>query len=54
VNDGFAAGEGDMALTTTDPFYTEHYQNWVGFTRLMRYVVVTVVIILALLGYFLA
>lgn len=42
-----------MALTTMDPELARHYQTWVGFTRLMRYVLVAVVITLALLGYFL-
>lgn len=42
-----------MALTTMDPELARHYQSWVGFTRLMRYMLATVVIILALLGYFL-
>jgi hypothetical protein len=43
-----------MALTTTDPEFVRHYQTWVGFTRLMRYVLAAVVITVALLGYFLA
>jgi hypothetical protein len=42
-----------MALTTMDPEFARHYQAWVGFTRLMRYVLAAVVITLALLGYFL-
>jgi hypothetical protein len=42
-----------MALTTMDPELQRHYQTWVGFTRLMRYVLAVVVIIVALLGYFL-
>ena len=42
-----------MALTTMDPELARHYQTWVGFTRLMRYVLAAVVITLALLGYFL-
>jgi hypothetical protein len=43
-----------MALTTTtDPLLAEHYRTWVGFTRLMRYVLAAVIIIVALLGYFL-
>jgi hypothetical protein len=39
--------------TTTDPLLAEHYRTWVGFTRLMRYVLATIVIVLVLLGYFL-
>lgn len=42
-----------MAVTTTDPLLREHFRTWVGFTRLMRYVIAALVIILALLGYFL-
>ncbi len=42
-----------MALTTMDPELARHYQSWIGFTRLMRYMIAAVVIILALLGYFL-
>lgn len=41
-----------MALTTMDPELARHYQSWIGFTRLMRYMIAAVVIILALLGYF--
>jgi hypothetical protein len=43
-----------MALTTTmDPQLAEHYRTWVGFTRLIRYVLVFLVILLAGMGYFL-
>ncbi len=42
-----------MALTTMDPELQRHYQTWIGFTRLMRWVLALVVITLALLGYFL-
>ena len=42
-----------MALTTMDPELARHYQTWVGFTRLMRYVLAAVIITLVLLGYFL-
>ena len=43
-----------MAATSTmDPMLAEHYRTWVGFTRLIRYVIAALVIILALLGYFL-
>ena len=38
---------------TMDPLLAEHYRTWVGFTRLIRYVIAALVIILALLGYFL-
>jgi hypothetical protein len=43
-----------MAASTTDPFLAEHYRTWVGFTRLIRYVLAALVITIALLGYFLA
>jgi len=42
-----------MAASTMDPLYTEHYRTWRGFTRLIRYVVVFLVILLAGMGYFL-
>ena len=42
-----------MALTTMDPELARHYQAWVRFTRLMRWVLAAVVIVVALLGYFL-
>ena len=38
---------------TMDPLLAEHYRTWVGFTRLIRYVIAALIIILALLGYFL-
>jgi hypothetical protein len=42
-----------MATTTMDPMLQDHYRTWVGFTRLMRYVLAAVIITLALLSYFL-
>ncbi len=42
-----------MAAATMDPLLAEHYRTWVGFTRLIRYVIGALVIILALMGYFL-
>ena len=42
-----------MAATSMDPLLAEHYRTWVGFTRLIRYVIAALVIILALMGYFL-
>jgi hypothetical protein len=42
-----------MATTSMDPFFAEHYRTWVGFTRLIRYVVAALIIILAVLAYFL-
>jgi hypothetical protein len=38
---------------TMDPLFAEHYRTWVGFTRLIRYVIAALVILLALMGYFL-
>jgi hypothetical protein len=42
-----------MATSTMDPVLADHYRTWVGFTRLIRYVLAAIVIVLALLGYFL-
>ena len=42
-----------VTTTTTDPLLAEHYRTWVGFTRLIRYVVAALVVILALMAYFL-
>jgi Bacterial aa3 type cytochrome c oxidase subunit IV len=42
-----------MAVTTADPLLAEHYRTWVGFTRLMRWVIVSLIIILALMAHFL-
>ncbi len=43
-----------MALTTTmDPQLAEHYRTWMGFTRLIRFVVAFLVILLLLMAYFL-
>jgi hypothetical protein len=43
--------EAEMAVV--DPDYQRHYQFWIGFTKLMKFGVTFVVILLALLGYFL-
>ncbi|MBV8121145.1 MAG: aa3-type cytochrome c oxidase subunit IV [Alphaproteobacteria bacterium] len=43
-----------MAVTsTTDPLLAQHYRTWRGFTRLIRYVLAAIVIILLLMAYFL-
>jgi Bacterial aa3 type cytochrome c oxidase subunit IV len=42
-----------MAASTMDPLYSEHYRTWLGFTRLIRYALVLIVILLAGMGYFL-
>jgi len=42
-----------MAVTTSDPMLAEHLRTWVGFTRLIRYVLAFLIILLALMGYFL-
>jgi hypothetical protein len=43
-----------MAISsTTDPLLAEHYRTWLGFARLLRYVLAAVVITLVLLAYFL-
>jgi hypothetical protein len=53
LSGGFAAEEDGMAASTMDPMYTDHYRTWLGFTRLIKYVIVLVVILLAGMGYFL-
>jgi hypothetical protein len=45
--------EEGMAASTSDPLLAEHYRTWVGFTRLMRYVLAAVIITLVLLATFL-
>lgn len=42
-----------MAATTMDPDLERHYEAWLGFTRLMRWTTVSVVVILILLAIFL-
>jgi hypothetical protein len=42
-----------MAASTMDPLFAEHYRTWLGFTRLIKYVLVFLVILLAGMGYFL-
>jgi Bacterial aa3 type cytochrome c oxidase subunit IV len=42
-----------MAATTMDPFLAEHYRTWLGFTRLIRYVLAAVIILLVLMAIFL-
>ena len=42
-----------MAATTMDPMLSEHYRTWVGFTRLIRYVIAALVILLILMAIFL-
>jgi hypothetical protein len=41
------------ATSTTDPLLAQHYRTWLGFTRLIRYVLAAIVIILLLMAYFL-
>ena len=43
-----------MAASAMDPIYTEHYRTWLGFTRLIKYALILIVIILAGLAYFFA
>jgi hypothetical protein len=40
-------------MAVVDPQFQEHYRDWIGFTRLMKYGLVTVVVILVLLAIFL-
>jgi hypothetical protein len=42
-----------MAATTMDPLLAEHYRTWLGFTRLIRYVLAALVILLILMAIFL-
>jgi hypothetical protein len=42
-----------MAATTMDPDLERHYETWLGFTRLMRWTTVSVVVILVLMAIFL-
>jgi|GEM_PF-794741 hypothetical protein len=42
-----------MAATTTELVFAEHYRTWLRFTRLIRYVVALIVILLLLMAYFL-
>ena len=39
--------------TTADPMLAEHYRTWLGFTRLIRWVIASLVILLLLMAYFL-
>jgi hypothetical protein len=42
-----------MATSAMDPLLAEHYRTWYGFTRLIRYVLVAVVILLIFMAIFL-
>jgi Bacterial aa3 type cytochrome c oxidase subunit IV len=42
-----------MAASTMDPMLAEHYRTWLGFTRLIRYVLAFVIILLILMAIFL-
>ena len=39
--------------TTADPLLAEHYRTWIGFTRLIRYVLAVIIIILIGMAVFL-
>jgi Bacterial aa3 type cytochrome c oxidase subunit IV len=39
-------------MAVVDPDYERHRQAWIGFTRLMRYALVTIIIVLVGLAYF--
>jgi hypothetical protein len=43
-----------MAASTMDPLLAEHYRTWRGFTRLIRYVLAALIILLILMAIFLA
>ena len=42
-----------MAMSESDQEYQRHLRNWLAFGRLMRWVVGIIIVILALLAYFL-
>jgi hypothetical protein len=42
-----------MAASTMDPLLAEHYRTWLGFTRLIRYVLAFIIILLILMAIFL-
>ena len=42
-----------MAASTMDPQFAQHYRTWLGFTRLIKYVLAFLVILLAGMAYFL-
>ncbi|MFZ3238320.1 MAG: aa3-type cytochrome c oxidase subunit IV [Stellaceae bacterium] len=42
-----------MAASTMDPLLAEHYRTWLGFTRLIRYVLAALVILLIFMAIFL-
>ena len=43
----------DTHATATDPDYQRHLQGWLGFARLLRWVVAIIVVILIGMAYFL-
>lgn len=43
----------DQHATAIDPDYERHLKGWLGFARLMRWVVAHIIVILILMAYFL-
>ncbi len=39
-------------MAVVDPDYERHRQAWIGFTRLLRYALATIIIVLIGLAYF--
>ncbi|HJU15632.1 MAG TPA: aa3-type cytochrome c oxidase subunit IV [Stellaceae bacterium] len=42
-----------MAMTMTDPEFERHRQTWIGFTRLLRWTVAIIIIVLVGMAIFL-
>jgi Ni,Fe-hydrogenase I cytochrome b subunit len=40
-------------MTVVDPEFQQHYQTWIGFTRLIKFGLGTVIIVLILMAIFL-
>jgi hypothetical protein len=40
-------------MTAVDPEFQQHYRTWLGFTRLIRYALTAIIIILVGMAYFL-
>jgi hypothetical protein len=40
-------------MTLVDPMFQDHYRTWIGFTRLMKWGLAAIVVILAAMAVFL-
>jgi Ni,Fe-hydrogenase I cytochrome b subunit len=45
--------EEEGMATTIDPLFAEHYRSWIGFTRLIKFSLASVIIVLVLMAIFL-